>query len=138
MFASHFERGLSPPINPFLGKFLVFYGIQLHHLTPDCITYMSCYLTLCEGYFDIHPHLGLWCSLFYLTGRIAGEGGNRIKCGVMRVVPHRPWVTADHRPMGAYGFLLSWTAGVIGRPCTPGVACRSSAVKEELGLRRVW
>ena len=104
MFASHFERGLSPPINPFLGKFLVFYGIQLYHLTPDCITHISCYLTLCEGYFDIHPHLGLWCSLFFLAGRIVGDGNDAMECGVVRVVPRRP----GYPDLGLLGIPAGW------------------------------
>ena len=63
------------------------YGIQLHHLTPNCITHILYFITLCEGYFNIHPHLGLWCSLFSLTGRIEGEGDAESECGAVKVVP---------------------------------------------------
>ena len=89
LFAFHLERVLSPPIHPFLGQLLRLYKIELHHLTPDCITHISCFITFCEGYLDIHPHLGLWCSLFFLSGRISGEGDAEWECGVVKVTPRR-------------------------------------------------
>ena len=87
LFGIHLERGLSPPVHPFLVQLLWLYGIQLHHLTPDCILHISCFITFCEGYLDIHPHLGLWCSLFSLSGRVSGEGDPARPCGVVKVVP---------------------------------------------------
>ena len=95
LFASHLERGLFPPIHPFLGKLLVFYGIQLHHFTPDSIMHISCYITLCEGYFNIHPHL---------AGRIAGEGNDGMECGIGRVVPRRP----GYPDLGLLGVSAGW------------------------------
>ena len=103
-FTSHLERGLSPPLHPFLGKVLTLYGIQLHHLTLDCITHISCYITLGEGYLNVHPHLGLWCSLFFLTGRIAGEGDADLECGVARVVPRR----SGYPDLGLLGVPAGW------------------------------
>ena len=87
LFGIHLERGLSPPVHPFLVQPLRLYGIQLDHLTPDCILHISCFVTFCEGYLDIHPHIGLWCSLFFLMGWIAREGDPPCPCGVVRVVP---------------------------------------------------
>ena len=76
-------------MHPFLGLVLRLYVIQLHHLTPDCITHISCFITLYEGYLGINSHLGWWCSLFSLVGRIKGEGDTELECGVVKVVPRR-------------------------------------------------
>ena len=39
LFTHHLESGLTPPAHPFLKQLLRLYGLQLHHLTPDCITH---------------------------------------------------------------------------------------------------
>ena len=99
-------RGGFPPVHPFLGLLLRLYGIQLHHLTPDCITHISCFITLCEGYLGIHPHLGWWCSLFSLVGRIEGEGDAELECGVVKVVPRR----SDYPDLKLLGASVGWSA----------------------------
>ena len=40
-FVSFLLRGLGFPINPFLRGLLEFYGIQLHHLTPNSILHIA-------------------------------------------------------------------------------------------------
>ena len=87
LFGIHLVRGLSSPVHPFLVQLLRLYGIRLHHLTPDCILHISCFITFREGYVYIHPHLGLWCSLFSLFGRVSGEGDPARPCGLAKVVP---------------------------------------------------
>ena len=98
------REGALPPVHPFLGLLLRLYGIQLHHLTPDCITHTSCFITLCEGYFCVHPHLGWWCSLFSLVGRIEGEGDAESECGAVRVVPCR----SDYLDLKLLGVCAGW------------------------------
>ena len=58
-------------------------------------------MTFCEGYLDIHPHLGLWCSQFFLSGRIDGEGDQTRPCGAVKVVP-RSSQYLDLRLLGQY------------------------------------
>ena len=104
LFSSPLERGLSPLLHPFLGRLLTLYGIQLHHITPDCITYFSCYIALCEGYHNIPPHLGLWCSLFFLIRKIVGEADADWQCGIVRVVPWR----SGYLDLGLLGCAVGW------------------------------
>ena len=50
MFYAHVERGLGLPTSSFFSEFLHFYGLQPHHLGANCITQLSCFVTLCETY----------------------------------------------------------------------------------------
>ena len=61
MFTSFLERGLSLLASGFVRTFLEYFGLQLHHLSPNNILQLSCFVALCEGYLGIRPHLGLWC-----------------------------------------------------------------------------
>ena len=59
---------------------LFFWGIQLHHLTPDSILHIAIFVQLCEAFLGIHPHFDLFKSLFSLSPypnlrNIAGVGG---------------------------------------------------------------
>jgi hypothetical protein len=38
---------------------LHFYGIQMHHLTPNGVLHIACFITLCEGFLGTRPHWGL-------------------------------------------------------------------------------
>ena len=102
LFASHLERGLSPPVHPFLLTLLKLYGRQLHHLTPDCVTHISCFVAFYEAFLGVYAHLAMWCSIFYLEGRIAGKGEAGRECGVVRVIPRRS-VYPDLPLLGACG-----------------------------------
>ena len=46
---------------------LFFWGIQLHHLTPDSILHIAIFVQLCEAFFGIHPHFELFKSPFSLN-----------------------------------------------------------------------
>ena len=65
-FVSYFERGLSPPSSNFFSRLLYYYGIQLHHLTPNSFVHMSVFVHLCEAYLGIEPHFDLFRHLFHL------------------------------------------------------------------------
>ena len=47
--------------------FFFFWGIQLHHLTPDSILHIAIFVQLCEAFLGIHPHFDLFKSLFSLS-----------------------------------------------------------------------
>jgi hypothetical protein len=32
------------------------YGVQLHHLTPNSLLHIACFITLCESFLGIEPH----------------------------------------------------------------------------------
>lgn len=57
-------HALSYPIHPFFCGLLHFYGLQMHHLTPNSILHIACFITLCECFLSIEPHFGLWRKYF--------------------------------------------------------------------------
>jgi hypothetical protein len=44
---------------------LQFYGLELRHLTSSWILHMAAFMTLCEAYMGIEPHLNLWNYFFH-------------------------------------------------------------------------
>jgi hypothetical protein len=38
----------------FLRGLLSVYGVQLHHLTPNSILHIACFITLCEAFLGIN------------------------------------------------------------------------------------
>jgi hypothetical protein len=65
IFLAFLLRGLSFPANKFLRGLLFVYGVQLHHLTPNSILHIACFITLCD-FLGIKPHFLLWKYLFRL------------------------------------------------------------------------
>ena len=68
-FVPFLLRGLRFPIHPFLRGLLVFYGIQLHHLTPGSILHISGFVALCEMFLGCEAHFELWRKYFCLVPR---------------------------------------------------------------------
>lgn len=52
-------RGLGFPISSFLCGLLHFYGLQLHHLTPNVIPHIACFMDLYELFLGIESHFDL-------------------------------------------------------------------------------
>ena len=67
LFKAFVERGLALPACDFLRGLLFFWGIQLHHLTPDSILHIAIFVQLCEEFLGIYPHFDLFKSLFSLN-----------------------------------------------------------------------
>ena len=65
-FVPYFERGLGLPSSNFFSRLLYYYGIQLHHLTPNYFVHMSIFVHLCEAFLGIEPHFELFRFLFHL------------------------------------------------------------------------
>jgi hypothetical protein len=42
----------------------MFYGFELHHLTPSGILHIMAFVTLCKGYMGIEPDFNLWNYFF--------------------------------------------------------------------------
>jgi hypothetical protein len=66
MFMSFLYRGLSLPAHEFLPRLLHVYEIQLWQLTPNSILHLAIFITLCEAFLGIEPHIGLWKKIFFL------------------------------------------------------------------------
>ena len=65
-FVPYFERGFNLPGSNFFSRLLYYYGIQLHHLTPNSFVHMSVFVHLCEAFLGIEPHFELFRHLFHL------------------------------------------------------------------------
>ncbi|KAE8803231.1 hypothetical protein D1007_21007 [Hordeum vulgare] len=66
VFDENFYRGFELTASTFFSNWLVFFGLQPHHLAPDTILQLSSFVVLCEGFLGIKPRLDLWQSLFFL------------------------------------------------------------------------
>ena len=64
MFRDFAERGLAVPVSEFFHALLQFWGIQLHHLTPQFILHLSIFTHFCEAFLDILPHFHLFQHFF--------------------------------------------------------------------------
>ena len=55
VFRDFVERVLALPVSEFFYALLQFWGIQLHHLTPQSILHLSIFTHFCEAFFGILP-----------------------------------------------------------------------------------
>ena len=60
VFDEHFYRGFGLPVSNFCSNFLIFFGLQPHHLAPNAILQLAAYVVPCEGFLGIEPRLYLW------------------------------------------------------------------------------
>ena len=80
MFRDFVEHGLAVPISEFFHNLLRFWGIQMHHLTPQSILHLLIFTHLCEAFLGILPHFHLFQYFFILVPisnatKPAGVGG---------------------------------------------------------------
>ena len=66
LFRDFVECSLAVPISDFFQALLQFWGIQLHHLTPQSIPHLSIFTHLCEAFLGILPHFHFFQHFFYL------------------------------------------------------------------------
>jgi hypothetical protein len=67
MFRDFMECGLAVPVSKFFHALLHFWGIQLHHLTPQSILHLSIFTHFCEAFLGILPHFHLFQHFFILV-----------------------------------------------------------------------
>ena len=67
LFRDFVERGLAVPVSEFSHALLYFWGIQLHHLTPQSILHLSIFTYFCEAFLGILPHFHLFQHFFILV-----------------------------------------------------------------------
>ncbi|KAE8794160.1 hypothetical protein D1007_31032 [Hordeum vulgare] len=65
VFEKHFYRGFGLLASNFFANFLIFFGLQPHHLAPNAILQLVAFFILCEGFLGIEPHLDLWQKLLF-------------------------------------------------------------------------
>ena len=66
VFRDFVERGLALPVSEFFHALLQFWGIQLHHLTPQSILHLSIFTHFFEAFLGILPHFHLFQHFFTL------------------------------------------------------------------------
>jgi hypothetical protein len=108
MLKSHVERGLSMPPSLFFTNLLKFYGLQLHHISPNSLVSVAGYAALCEGYLRIRPRVDLFQLFFSVRANYEDDRSLRT-CGMVCFLPRRskeyPFITPLDSAIGWRG---SW------------------------------
>jgi hypothetical protein len=96
MLKSHMERGLNMPPSSFFTNLLKFYGLQLHHIAPNCLVSVAGYAALCEGFLGICPRVDLFQLYFSVRANYEDDGFLQT-CGTICFLPRRsieyPFIT---------------------------------------------
>ena len=87
----HFVRGLGFPLHPFVRGLMFYYGLDFHDLAPNSILNILPFFVLCEAFFRIPPHFGLWLKIFNVKPKVVG--GQHAECGGAMVskMPNVTW-----------------------------------------------
>ena len=56
LLATHVDHGFSLPPHPFFRGFLNFFGAQLHHFSPNTITYLAAFVSMCKNFLGCRAH----------------------------------------------------------------------------------
>jgi hypothetical protein len=108
MLKSHVERGLSMPPSLFFTNLLKFYGLQLHHISPNSLVSVAGYAALCEGYIGIRPRVDLFQLFFSVRANYEDDGSLRT-CGTVCFLPRRSKEYPFIMPLdSAIGWRGSW------------------------------
>ena len=91
VFASHFLRGLSFPIDPFVRGLMFYYGLEFHDLASESILHISSFIVVCEAFLRTTPHFGLWLKTFNVEPKMIE--GRQAECGgaVISKRAEAPW-----------------------------------------------
>jgi len=63
-FAKFHRHGLGSPPSHFMRMLCHNYGVELQHFSPNAITAVAIFATVCEGYLGMMPHWDLWLHLY--------------------------------------------------------------------------
>ena len=96
-FLSFVLRGFAIPASDFFYGLLHYWGVQVHHLTPNSILHISIFVHLCEAYLGIEPHFDLFRHLFHLKPQprsssidTIGGAGLQLRQGLgMKYIPYK-------------------------------------------------
>jgi hypothetical protein len=73
-------------VHPFLRDLLLYYGLEICHLTPNSFLHIVIFIHLCEAYLGIRPHFNLFCHLFVVkphpdgkTSKVVDGAGVQLK-----------------------------------------------------------
>ena len=71
-FLTFHERGLGYPTHWFLCGLLNEWGLELQHLNPTRVLHVTGFVTICEAFLGMEPHMGFFRRIF--TGQALSEG----------------------------------------------------------------
>jgi hypothetical protein len=99
--------GHQPP-SLFFTNLLKFYGLQLHHISPNNLVSVAGYAALCEGYLGIRPRVYLFQLFFSVRANYEDDGSLRT-CGTVCFLPRRSKEYPFIAPLdSAIGWRGSW------------------------------
>jgi hypothetical protein len=75
------EHGLRYPAPPFLLRLLNEWEVELQHLNPNGVPHIVGFITLCEGFLGIDPHVNL-LRIFFLQLSPIGKEGPEARTGL--------------------------------------------------------
>jgi hypothetical protein len=81
-FVSFHERGFGVPTSRFMRAILHVYRVELHNLSPNCITQAAIFAAVCEAFLGIAPHWDLWTHLFSAELFASTTGERRVSMAV--------------------------------------------------------
>jgi hypothetical protein len=87
LFTSFLEHGLSLPASDFLQDLQYYYGIQIHHLTPQSVLHIAMFVHFCKTFLGIEPHFEFFRSLYTLTPLPFAEAMDSIGCANLELRP---------------------------------------------------
>ena len=70
VFLPHFLRGLGFPLHPFVRGLMFYYGLDFHDLAPNFVLNILAFIVVCEAFFRIRPHFGLWLKTFNVKPKV--------------------------------------------------------------------
>ena len=70
VFLTHFLRGQGFPLHPFVQGLMFYYGLDFHDLAPNFILNILVFIVMCEAFFRIQPHFGLWLKIFSVKPKV--------------------------------------------------------------------
>jgi hypothetical protein len=76
-FLAFHERGLRYSAHPFLLGLLNKWKVELQHLNPNGVLHIAGFVTLCEGFLMIDPHVNLLRVFFHAQG-LSVKGGPKL------------------------------------------------------------
>ena len=71
-FLAFHERGLGYPAHWFLRGLLNGWGLELQHLNPTRVLHIAGFVTVCEAFLRIEPHVDFFRRMF--SGRALSDG----------------------------------------------------------------
>src|SRR3954464_2193514 len=74
MFLAFVIRGFSFPVHDFLRGLLFLYGVQFHHLSPNSLLHIACFITFYECWLGIEPHFGLFRKIYSVKRQSGSDG----------------------------------------------------------------